>query len=97
MGKTGVDKAAWDSVVSKAESSVSSIAKPTITELSKTTLTRFKSIIKLQKTLVKTVESFKNVSKKDAKKMKQAGENIVTEDQQASQCIQKNTAKVRFK
>lgn len=97
MGKTGVDKAAWDSAVSKAESSISSISKPTINELGKTTLQRFKKIIEIQNTLVNTVEAFKKVAKVDTQKMKEAAENIVSEDRQASQSIQKNTAKVRFK
>ncbi|MDT1957738.1 TIGR04197 family type VII secretion effector [Carnobacterium divergens] len=97
MGKTGVDKAAWDSVVSKADSAVSSISKPTINELGKTTLNRFKKVIETQRKLVNTVESFKNVSKTDTQKMKQVAENIVSEDNQASKAIQQNTTKVRFK
>ncbi|MFD1901162.1 TIGR04197 family type VII secretion effector [Enterococcus termitis] len=97
MGKTGVDKAAWDAVVSKAESAVSSISKPTINELGKTTLKRFKKVIETQKTLANTVESFKSVSSTDTQKMKQVAENIVNEDKQASKSIQQNTAKVRFK
>ncbi|MBO0468347.1 hypothetical protein BCR22_14285 [Enterococcus plantarum] len=97
MGKTGVDKAAWDAVVSKADSAVSSISKPTINELGKTTLKRFKKVIETQKTLVNTVESFKNVSRTDTQKMKQVAENIVNEDKQASKSFEQNTAKVRFK
>ena len=96
MGKTGVDKAAWDAVVSKADSAVSSISKPTINELGKTTLKRFKKIIETQKTLVNTVESFKNVSSTDTQKMKQVAENIVNEDKQASKSFEQNTTKVRF-
>lgn len=96
MGKTGVDKEAWDSAVSKAESAVSSISKPSIEQLSKTTLQRFKKLIELQKTLADTVESFKSVSNTDTQKMKQAAENIVQEDKQAANAIQQNTAKVRF-
>ncbi|MEI5993948.1 TIGR04197 family type VII secretion effector [Candidatus Enterococcus mansonii] len=97
MGKTGVDKAAWDAVVSKADSAVSSISKPTINDLGKTTLKRFKKVIETQKTLVNTVESFKNVSKTDTQKMKQVAENIVNEDKQASRTFEQNTTKVRFK
>lgn len=97
MGKTGVDKAAWDAAVSKAESTVSSISKPTINELGKTTLKRFKKVIETQRTLANTVESFKTVSSTDTQKMKQVAENIVNEDNQASKSIQQNTAKVRFK
>ncbi|MFK4568356.1 TIGR04197 family type VII secretion effector [Enterococcus sp. UD-01] len=96
MGKTGVDKEAWDAAVSKAESAVSSISKPVINDLGKTTLKRFKKVIETQKKLVNTVESFKNVSSTDTQKMKKAAENIVNEDNQASKSIQQNTAKVRF-
>ena len=95
--KTGVDKATWDAVVSKAESAVSSISKPTINKLGKTTLNRFKKVIETQKILANTVESFKNVSIIDTQKMKQAAENIVNEDKQASKSFEKNTTKVRFK
>lgn len=96
MGKTGVDKEAWDSAVGKAESAVSSISKPSIEPLGKTTLQRFKKIIEVQKTLADTVESFKSVSNADTQKMKQVAENIVQEDKQAATAIQQNTAKVRF-
>lgn len=97
MGKTGVNKGAWDAAVSKAESAVSSISKPSINNLGKTTLKRFKKIIDTQKKLVTTVESFKSVSKADTQKMKQVAANIVSEDAQASRSIQQNTTQVRFK
>lgn len=96
MGKIGVDKAAWDEVVSKAENTVSAISKPTINNLEKTTLKRFKKIIETQQKLADTVETFKNVSKTDTQKMKKVAESIINEDQQASKSFKQNTSEVRF-
>lgn len=97
MGKTGVDKAVWDTAVSKAGNAVASIFKPTINELGKTTLSRFKKMIETQNTLANTVESFKKMSEGETKKMKQVAEKIVSEDHHASQSMQQKTTKVRFK
>lgn len=97
MGKTGVDKKEWDSVVSKAEGSISSIEKFSPKKMDKTTLSKVKKIEELQTTLSETITSYKELSVTNTTKMKSVAEKIVSEDKEFAGMIDQNTANVRFK
>lgn len=90
MGKVGINKGEWDAVVNKAQSQASAITTPTVVEISKTTLKRMKALEQSQEKLKQLVESYQKIVATETNKMKEVGERVVQEDEQAANSMKES-------